>query len=155
MTVICFKNGVLASDTQITINGIAAEHWDKVIKTEDGRLIGACGDWPAAVALRDWLVAKDPEKDLEFMPQMGASALVIMPDGEVLSFTSSLTVCRARAPFYALGSGFQIATGAMAAGATAEEAVVIAMKYDVNSGGEIVSVNINDDDNTNVVKLKA
>lgn len=41
------------------------------------------------------------------------------------------------APYFATGSGAEYATGAMAHGATAEEAVRAAMLHDTNSGGEI------------------
>jgi len=42
-----------------------------------------------------------------------------------------------RAPFYALGSGYQVAMGAMEFGATAEEAVRAAIKWDTGSGGDV------------------
>ena len=50
-----------------------------------------------------------------------------------------------RGPYFAMGSGRDFALGAMAAGASAEEAVRAAIAHDVYSGGEVVTLRIQAD----------
>lgn len=45
---------------------------------------------------------------------------------------------RSRAKYLALGSGSEYAMGAMSMGATAEQAVAVAIEHDTGSGGEIM-----------------
>lgn len=59
-----------------------------------------------------------------------------MPDGLIVSLNHTGWE-HMRVPVFAAGSGCDYAYGAMAMGATAEEAVRAAIRFDVGCGGEI------------------
>lgn len=69
-------------------------------------------------------------------------ALIIKPDGTVLRMDSAGRFSRMKADFYADGSGHAVARGAMAAGATAERAVQIAIDLDSACGGPIQKISL-------------
>jgi 20S proteasome alpha/beta subunit len=69
-------------------------------------------------------------------------ALVVTADGKVWSMNCSGTLALVYGPYFAEGSGAKYAMGAMAAGATAAEAVAIAIRYDAYSGGEIQTLTL-------------
>ncbi len=68
--------------------------------------------------------------------------ILVSPDGTVFIVESDLNPYEMKADFYVGGSGGELATGAMAAGATPEDAVKIAIKYDISCGGPIQKVKL-------------
>lgn len=139
MTTIAYKGGVLAADTLGTRNGMRDGVSTKIL-ARDGLLAGAAGASQYCRAFRDWFAKGcigecpnmgDPEKDW-------GEGFVIRPDETIITFgPSAAWVDKPYGGLQAWGSGAEIALGAMAAGATADQAVAIAMKYDTKSGGEI------------------
>jgi ATP-dependent HslUV protease subunit HslV len=73
-------------------------------------------------------------------PVMGdnSEAVILAPGHPVVYVGSDGLMTQEGCEFYALGSGSRIAYGALAAGASAEEAVRIAARYDTSTGGEVV-----------------
>jgi len=63
--------------------------------------------------------------------------LLLAYNGEVFQITNDFTLLRSGAGIYGVGSGADYAVGALMAGATVEEAMKIAIKLDINSGGPI------------------
>lgn len=93
--------------------------------------------------LEQWCEAGCPEDEV---PQAlldndsNFSALIIANDtGELFEFDSGYLI-PIHADYTAIGSGALLALGAMAHGATAEEAVVAASKHDKNTGGPVTSL---------------
>ena len=64
------------------------------------------------------------------------NAIVVTPDHEVFVYEGSRFFVPASAP-YAIGTGADFALSAMACGKSAKEAVEVAVKFDVFSGGNI------------------
>jgi len=138
MTTIAYKDGVLAADT-LCVNGhIRSGFVTKIIRGPNGELGGAAGnagynrlfqDWVAGGRVGDAPIPKQDDecRDLGF---------VVLPDG-VIEQHEPEGLNLIRADMYAAGSGRNVAQGAMAAGASAEEAVRIAIGLDCYSGGEI------------------
>ncbi len=82
--------------------------------------------------VRDWFVnGREGER-----PVGDIHMILVPPEGPALMVNDfgESEIC---APFYAIGSGYELAMGAMAMGASAEEAVRVAIQYDIHSGGEI------------------
>lgn len=73
-------------------------------------------------------------------PDAPRATLVLFPGGDQIIRFNHDGPSEMRAPFYADGSGWEIALGAMAAGATAEEAVHIASRYDTKTGGSVTTL---------------
>jgi ATP-dependent protease HslVU (ClpYQ) peptidase subunit len=63
--------------------------------------------------------------------------LLLAINGEVFQITNDFTILRSSTGIYGIGSGADYAVGALMAGATVEEALKIAIKLDINSGGAI------------------
>lgn len=73
------------------------------------------------------------------------SILVIKPDGKILNYTSISNLPVELEPqIVAMGSGGDIAIGAMEFGATAMEAVACAIRRDAFSGGNIHHMKLGD-----------
>lgn len=156
MTTIVFKDGDLAADTLMTTGNLQSGFWNKIEKTDDGRLIGCCGFLSQANELKMWLKNPPGKRSTTFKSGDDCRGMEVLPDGTVNQFNSGSVVGVAMAgPFFAIGSGDQLAMGAMAAGATAEEAIAICIKLDTYTGGEVESITINPDNNDNVVQLNA
>ena len=130
MTTIAYRDGVLAGDSATSGDGNVIGRCAKVHRIR-GRLVGLCGPIEDGETFRLWLKAgakpkakPDEPLDDDFL------ALVVEPDGRVVEYGRRLVSVGYEAPFYAIGSGGALALGAMAAGASAEEAVRIACRFD-------------------------
>jgi 20S proteasome alpha/beta subunit len=124
----------MAGDGQRELAGtIINSETPKIFTLEDGRVFGGCGDMAFARAVVDWLDGKG-EKPNE-KPD-GFAALVLAADGRVEIMDFHLNAMPAVVPV-AVGSGMDLAIGAMERGATSEEAVEIAARRDPSTGGKI------------------
>jgi len=143
MTTIAYKRGILAADSQITAGNriITSQNAVKIVRLSDGRLLGHCGQMRHMRPLIAYL-----EGDSTRYPDMekDATAIVVHVDGRVeLHFGRHPDEAfEEEAEFYAIGSGSELALGAMAMGATAIEAVNVAIRFDTSSGGEVKHLEI-------------
>lgn len=137
MTVVAYRDGVLAADTLVTSNGGGTRRAETVKIVKRGEVLGAAvGEFMASRRFLDW-VRSGLEGDCPDLGEGESDAHgYIFHRGRILTFTpkgrNTLD-----APFWAAGSGFEFAMGAMAAGATPREAVVIAMQFDTGCGGRV------------------
>ena len=102
-----------------------------------GALASVCGLAPKALKFLDWFRSGMPGE----CPDLGTAednawGFVYAPDGRVLWFKPG-GLEHFRTPFHATGSGAEYAMGAMAMGASPEQAVAVAMQFDTATGGEI------------------
>lgn len=133
MTTIAVRDGTMAADTQISGDGLFQGHLGKIGRNPEGHLIGACGPASFIVRLLAWFAASDGQA---FEKKEGdGEALILRPSG--VQFMDIYGVHEIEAPYFASGSGFQLALGAMAHGASAEDAVKAAMAHDNSTGGRI------------------
>ena len=138
MTTIAYRNGTLAADSLVTAGSriVTSTNATKIVRLSDGRLLGHCGQMRHMKPLVAYLEGKsdrypDMEKD--------ATAIVVHPDGRVeLHFGRHPDEAfEEQAEFYAIGSGAELALGAMAVGASAVDAVHAAIRFDTCSGGDV------------------
>lgn len=103
----------------------------------DGRLYGGSGDYSEVRAVLDWLSCggAKPESLKQF------SALLIAQDGQAYRLEERLVPLPMAAP-HACGSGRDFAIAAMALGQTARQAVELAMQFDPWTGGEIMTLTL-------------
>ena len=136
MTVICFKNRVLAADTRITEDGTAYGSMRKITTSNyDDSLAGACGGASSISAFLRWChggrrgrkPAVDGDKDFCGM-HINADSMVTLYECDMNPYVIT-------SDFHAIGSGMNTALGAMAAGADAIRAVRIACRF-ITSCGE-------------------
>ena len=144
MTVIAYKNGILASDTKAvdTTGQVFKTH--KLFPLSNGSVIGGAGD----ADIRDVLsllqkasITKLPTRAKLVATKTEFSGIWVFPTGEV--FTVEIKerspdwmaeVFQVQESVAAVGSGAAYAMGAMMAGKSAIEAVKIACKLDNNCG---------------------
>lgn len=140
MTTIAYRNGFLAADTVEIAEGYRVGTCEKIKKRKDGVLVGAGGRASYCEAFMDWVLdgeEDDPpaiEKGDDGHPDSGG--IIIRLDGsvELWGENGSTPIV---AEYVATGTGAALCLGAFAFGATAEEAVIAAIKHDIHSGGEV------------------
>ncbi|ODT84837.1 hypothetical protein [Phenylobacterium sp. SCN 70-31] len=133
----------MAADTLQNINGTRVGHVMKIARRWDGTLVSGAGHATYLYDLRQW--ADLPKKKRKIGPplpskdQENSMGVMIEPDGKIYVLQET-GICLSGAEYYAIGSGSEFALGAMAMGASAEEAVRAAIKHDCYSGGEINTI---------------
>lgn len=126
MTVIVYRDGIMAADTGVTDTFITR---GIKLHKKAGHIIGFCGDVAQALVFVDWFFNQKKNRRPDLSSETGWEALVLNKDG-ITTWDRSLRPIPMDEEFYAIGSGASLAMGAMEAGATAEEAVTIACKRD-------------------------
>ena len=141
MTTVAYRDGVMAADTGITNSGgVRYASVSKMHRCPDGVLMAGAGDYGSVLDLFSWYDRGCPSDDV---PEFGddedmvVCALVIYPDGRVAYIERDLRECPLEGEFFAIGSGVEGALAAMAAGATAEEAVEIMCGLDIYTNGPV------------------
>lgn len=144
MTTIAYKNGIIASDSRIVDSEAGTCGTIRKISKVDNCLIGACGN----AELVAWFlnnfngrmfnkVNHNPQTTICNHRDDEFQGLIVSPRGKVFMIEASLMPFEITTKQVAVGSGAAYAMGAMAAGKSAAEAVTIAMKFDMNSGGKV------------------
>lgn len=133
MTTIATDGRSMAGDGQREIHGtIVIRDAQKVRRLSDGRIVGTAGDVAFGMAIVEWLEdGGDPPK-----LEDGGCVLVLTPAGEVFHIDKYCKLLPVQVPV-AIGSGMDMAIGAMEHGASPFEAVTIAARRDPGTGGEI------------------
>lgn len=151
MTTIAFKDGNLATDTLITKGFSRVGYTRKSRLISDGPLEGCVaamsGDLFLMSLCFEWLEAgggfEDAPDALKSDEAM-YSLVLIHPAGGVTHFEKCMPIRaleRGLGPkgcAFAMGSGEDFALGAMEMGASAEQAVKVAMALDAMTGGDVI-----------------
>ena len=133
MTIIAYRDSVLAADT-LWVGNDTRDGYGPKIERAGSLLVGCSGSVPVSLRFRAWVAAGfDGVNPLEETPDGNG---IVVWQGGVVGWCSrgSWPVSEG---FYAIGSGCEFATGAMEMGATAEEAVQVAIKHSTSCGGPI------------------
>ena len=137
MTIIVYRDGVLAADSLSTAGSVRCGTDRKIVRAHDGSLAAAAGTCGSCSEFLSWANARDcafptPDNDDDF------EGILVKPDGSIVFYDFK---GRAFTPptddYYVLGCGYEIALGALAVGATAEQAVAACIKHHALCGGPI------------------
>lgn len=157
MTTIAFDGKTLASDSQLTLGDLRLDsHTQKIFQPNAGEswyvngeravAFGVSGKLSAVQAVRKELASgmsgyRGLTTDSRFPKGESFKYLVITEAGEVYAggqYSDEETPWLARvSPPIAVGTGSEFAVGAMATGASAEFAVEVAARFDINTGGAV------------------
>jgi hypothetical protein len=140
MTVIAYRDGVMVADTQMQLGAIKSR-CEKIAK-KNGHLIGLSGNECPPLSV---FMAAFGKKDEEARKLVGAfkfNALVVTPKGELQFWDSSMTFEPLLTDFYAIGSGSEVAIGAMEMGASSRRAVMAAIKWCSGCGGPVTTLRL-------------
>ncbi len=150
MTTIAYKDGVMAADRRICVNGKVIGATLK-IHTVGDMVAGCSGERSEISPFLRWLesgASKESEPTWGKGEDAGFSAIVVSrvsPSGVDYYWTTKdgVLICdHLEHAYVAIGSGSALAIGAMAHGATAEESVKAAMKHDPYTGGGVDVVTV-------------
>jgi hypothetical protein len=138
LTVLAYKAGILAADTQLT-GGSAINRAQKIVRLPDGGVAGGCGLWSRAYAGLKWLEEGrrgDP-------PDMtGATLLIVKPDGTIWLAEDEFPEYPLIAEYASVGCGSDAATMAMRLGLGAVEAVQHTIGQDAFCGELVQSIEV-------------
>jgi hypothetical protein len=147
LTTIAFKKGLLAADSQVTVdNDVKMESADKIEILNDYTIFAGAGTEPNCkiaarfFALPNWEELLGTDKTPTFRTKDLDGILIYK--GQAYSVDTSLFPDRIVHPFYAIGSGWKFALAAMHLGLSAPEAVKFASELDVYTGGVIRVLNV-------------
>lgn len=143
MTTIVYRAGLMAADSR----AYQGDKWpigfkQKIKRLADGRLAGVSSSTPGLGELvLAWVEAG---MDTEKTPDVGNDwfdCLIVDPEGQGYFARSNFFFAGPlQAEWFAVGSGAEVAKGALLMGATAEEAVGIAAQVDPYTGGPIITL---------------
>lgn len=161
MTTLVYKNGYMASDSKISdYDSMSSNYMKKIFKvsivhqapeynpetkmftktTTREYLVGIVGDMYAGLLFIKWFqTGEDGIKD--FLQNLGEDyffeALVVEEAGKACIYNNFLEPLElGQIEFYALGSGAKIAMAMLDYGASIEDTLTYAKKYDMNTGGD-------------------
>lgn len=138
MTVVVYKDGVMAADTRIVHSDAGIMRSTKLLRKRIGRrdhLLGFAGDVSYATLYCDWYGSKQPmPEQLRSIPEDRRFNVLILIGKQLYEADGICRPIEIEARFHAIGSGAQAALGAMRHGATALQATNIACDIDHNCG---------------------
>lgn len=97
-----------------------------------GSIWGAAGTVSLCIAFREWTMSKRKRPALEITEDDKMEALQLSPEGLYL-WADGTCPDPVKEKFYGIGSGGGYAIGAMSSGASLDEAMEIAAKWDANT----------------------
>lgn len=135
MTTIAWDGKSLAVDRMGTSSTELRIRAVKARKLPSGEVVSWTGATDYGESLAAWYEAgADPGEWPDFQKAADWARLIVAESEEVHFFQRTPTSQRLYEPFMAWGTGCELAIGAMAHGASAEEAVKIACEFDIWSG---------------------
>lgn len=154
MTTIVYRDGKMAADTRAysgSTTPIGEKFKIEVIEYSDGSksIVGVSTPAPGlSEEIRRWFAS---EKHPDFEPQgigsdrRGFEAIEVTEDGEIFFYNDNFTPSGPlMTDWIAIGSGKDYAVGALSMGATAEEAVGVAINCDAWTGGRVTVIDLKD-----------
>lgn len=138
MTVIAWKDGIMAADS-VSSRG-DTRYYVRKLHRVGNLVVGMSGNTDSCEALLDWF---RKGRQIETFPKCQEkdtyACAVFALGGRVYTIDQTPYPSEMLAPFGAIGCGREVAIGAMAAGATATEAIAIASTWCDGCGGPILS----------------
>lgn len=135
MTTIATDGKSMAGDgVRLHFDTIITTNARKVCRMQDGRIVGTAGDVAFGLAMVEWLGSDEAKPDLPSGSE--GTILILHPGGSASVIDKHGKEIPVMLPC-AIGSGADIALGAMLAGASPAEALEIAISRDTGSGGTI------------------
>lgn len=132
MTVIAYKDGILAADKQSTWGGLGYRT-RKIKRLGNGSLVGCAGNSAICRQLIDW-IEEGAEPELFPDDKNECHMLLVRPNGTVWLYDGKPRAIELEEEFVAFGSGKEYAIATMHLGFDARRAVEVACHYDRSCG---------------------
>lgn len=159
MTTVCYRDGIIASDGQVT-SGDRIDNLNlKKVRKINNCLVAGAGRLSSVFSFFEWferwsdaqvVQGQAPHVDV-FIPEgiddEDFQGLVIFSDKTIFHYEGGKkSYSMPKEQYVSIGSGCDYALAAMDAGASAVEAVTIAIQRDVFSGGEIFTEELDEEE---------
>lgn len=161
MTIVAWDGKTFAADKQSTIGGLKRK-LSKIHKLDNGHLVAATGTTVDCIEYVKWYkkVCAATEDERVFFPTWTGNdkpwLMVVTPWKGIYLYTGCDTyIDYSENDIFAVGSGSEYAMGAMRAGATAKEAVLIASEFDTHCGMGVDSIELEVEEDTVKVTMAA
>lgn len=142
MTTIVYRDGIMAADSMLTDWGDIKRQTDKIFIMPDA-VIGTAGDDGDILNFLDWWEAGHNSKKKPRRSSVTELHLIIVDaTGKASIWAEDYNGEVVKEPFCSIGSGRGVAYGALEMGATAEQAVKAACKWNLNTREPIVMVDV-------------
>lgn len=138
MTCIAYRNGIMAADSLTVHSNLLKDPGTIKINVKGGWLLGVSGDaCPPDHTISKWF--RPLALQLPRLEGYSFSMLAVGPGGVIRVWDQEGQFEPIKRKFWAVGCGTELAVGAMEMGATAVQAVAVAIKYNNWCGGEIIT----------------
>ncbi len=143
MTIIAFKDGIIAGDTLCRWDGIRVWYQEKIIIAFDGVVAAAAGTTSDCYAFEKWIKGGRVGEPLRFGDTF--EALWFLPNGEIWGGDGvGVHNIPRDVEFLTIGCASKFGSGAMAAGCSARRAVELCIRYHDGCGGEVQTAVLKD-----------
>lgn len=161
MTAVCYRAGIMAADS-IGWTGensnIKVPVCPKIFRLKDGGLVG-CGGATSEIQVFRIAMMRDADTGpyclRKFEKEHNFSAIRIQPDGTIWQCNWQLNWFQHHSQFVAMGANTDFLWGAMFAGASAEQAVRLAIEHTDGAGGEVQVERLAAGDPGGIVEVRA
>ena len=147
MTTIVYKDGVMASDSQVTLGQYKHLSSKKIVKI-NGCLVAAAGPVNVCQEYMHWFKANVPRQNFSRLPKFMSSEsgnfelLVVTRKGEMWFQAGNNAPERIYGDYYVIGSGKAYAVTALHLGLDVKAAVRTAMRFDTGTGGQVHTIKL-------------
>lgn len=145
MTTVAWDGRTLCGDTQVSRGTVRGRIKTKVFRLAyqgEHVLVGISGNQAHAMRIIEWIEAGSPEDAKPDIPGDDHGDCLLIIRGRAFRLESGLFPLLIEEPFFAIGSGAEMAIAAMHCGRTAREAVEVACEYDIHTSGPITEVSL-------------
>lgn len=158
MTAIAYKDRVMACDSCWSDKGCISSLARKIVKLKHGALLGQAGDNDAREVLELLRNVKTPaqlpSRNALMATRVDYDGLIVFPSGRIFRVAASNKLHESiededvgvwevsGRPYAVIGSGGDIALGAMAAGRSARQAIALACRLHIECRLPVHSINL-------------
>jgi hypothetical protein len=137
MTVIVYRDGVMAADTGGFMGELLVSTTErKIIRTPAGHLVGCAGSLPDIMRFHEWAMdGFRPGDRPQGLDNFGA--LTVSPEGVITKYNAACHPYPNAMEWGIEGCAEEFLMGALVSGKSAAEAVELAIRYCVWAGGKV------------------
>ena len=142
MTTVCYRDGILAADSTVQDGNMIVGSAKKFRVLKDGSVVASVGSLAHEASFFAWAENGFPA---DAKPKLtdNFEGVHVALDGKATWYSDDLEPYQFdEGGYWAIGSGFKTALGALAVGATAQDACKAACKHDIHSSRPVLIHNI-------------
>lgn len=136
MTTIAWDGHTLAADRRVNFGSVSDMECTKIVKNKKGHLAAASGSSSLAAGFRRWFLEGEKGEPVMAKDGQDATGFIIRKPGKVEMYDIAGWY-EAETDKFAVGSGCELALGALRSGGDAIAAVGVAMMHDGYTGGKV------------------